>query len=82
MSLLEAIAAPRATQRHTTAVIAEAAYRDLYETVLAALGHVLAGTSEIGATTGLEFLPDGRLFAAAEPVRRGGGDAGLLRADS
>ncbi|MDH3398747.1 MAG: gamma-glutamyltransferase [Acidimicrobiia bacterium] len=82
MSLPEAIAAPRATQRNTTTIGAEPAYRVLYETGLTALGHGFAGTSEIGAATGLEFLPDGRLLAAAEPVRRGGGDAGVLRADS
>jgi len=32
----------------------------------------------IGAATGLEFLGDGRILAAAEPVRRGGGSAGVL----
>ena len=30
---------------------------------------------EIGAATGIEFLGAGRLLAAAEPVRRGGGSA-------
>jgi gamma-glutamyltranspeptidase/glutathione hydrolase len=34
--------------------------------------------AEIGAATGAEFLPDGRLEAAAEPVRRGGGDAEVV----
>jgi hypothetical protein len=38
-----------------------------------ALGHVFAPNPEIGAATGVEFLPDGQLVAAAEPVRRGGG---------
>jgi len=81
MSLPEAIAAPRATQRNTSTVGAEAAYRDLYEAGLAALGHVFSSRAEIGAATGLEFLEDGRILAAAEPVRRGGGDAGVLRTD-
>ncbi len=81
MSLPEAIAAPRATQRNTSTVGAEAAYRDLYEAGLTSLGHAFSDRSEIGAATGLEFLPDGRLLAAAEPVRRGGGDAGVVRAD-
>jgi gamma-glutamyltranspeptidase/glutathione hydrolase len=79
MSLPEAIAAPRATQRNTTTVGAEAEYRALYEPGLAALGHLFSGRAEIGAATGLEFLDHGRLLAAAEPVRRGGGDAGVLR---
>jgi gamma-glutamyltranspeptidase/glutathione hydrolase len=81
MSLPEAIAAPRATQRNTTTVGAEAAYRDLYEAGLTARGHVFSSRAEIGAATGLEVLQGGRILVAAEPVRRGGGDAGVLRAD-
>jgi gamma-glutamyltranspeptidase/glutathione hydrolase len=34
--------------------------------------------NEIGAATGIEFLDHGRLLAAAEPVRRGGGSAGVV----
>ena len=33
---------------------------------------------DIGAATGLEFLGDGQVLAAAEPVRRGGGSAGVI----
>ena len=33
---------------------------------------------DIGAATGLEFLAHGRLLAAAEPVRRGGGAAAVV----
>jgi gamma-glutamyltranspeptidase/glutathione hydrolase len=36
---------------------------------------VFSTTAEIGATTAIEFLGDGRVLAAAEPVRRGGGSA-------
>jgi gamma-glutamyltranspeptidase/glutathione hydrolase len=79
MSLPEAIAAPRATQRNTLTVGAEPAYRQLYGAGLEVRGHVLTDRAEIGAATGLEFLPNGQLLAAAEPVRRGGGDAGVLR---
>ena len=79
MSLPEAIATPRATQRNTTTVGAEAEYRALYEVELTALGHVFSDRAEIGAATGLEFLPDGNVLAAAEPIRRGGGDAGVVR---
>lgn len=32
----------------------------------------------IGAASGLEFMPGGRVLAAAEPVRRGGGSAGVV----
>lgn len=38
-------------------------------------GHTLAPTGEIGAATGIAFLGDGTLQAAAEPERRGGGNA-------
>jgi gamma-glutamyltranspeptidase/glutathione hydrolase len=35
--------------------------------------------AEIGAVTGLEFLRGGHVLAAAEPVRRGGGSAAVVR---
>jgi gamma-glutamyltranspeptidase/glutathione hydrolase len=37
--------------------------------------------TEIGATTGIEFFDRGRLLAAAEPVRRGGGSAMVVKKD-
>ena len=40
-----------------------------------ARGHTFTTTAEIGAATGIEFLPGGGVIAAAEPVRRGGGSA-------
>ncbi len=79
MTLPEAIAAPRATQRNTTTVVAEAEFRAAFEAGLAALGHAFSDTAEIGAASGIELLPDGSFLAAAEPVRRGGGDAGVVR---
>ena len=48
-------------------------------TGLIALGHTFSATPEIGAATGVEFLRDGRVLAAAEPTRRGGGSAGVVR---
>jgi gamma-glutamyltranspeptidase/glutathione hydrolase len=75
MDLPEALAAPRATQRNTAAVLAEP---DFPRAELAALGHVFADTGEIGAATGIEILEDGRLQAVAEPERRGGGSAGVV----
>ena len=76
-ALPEAIAAPRATQRNTASTLAEAAFlgSPLAQELVTTYGHVLAPTGEIGAATGIEFLPDGRVLAAAEPVRRGGGSA-------
>ncbi|AUY48871.1 gamma-glutamyltransferase [Streptomyces sp. CB01881] len=80
LSLEQAIAAPRASQRNTAATQAEPAFLALPERArLEALGHVFASTPEIGAATGVERLPDGRWVAAAEPVRRGGGAAAVVR---
>jgi gamma-glutamyltranspeptidase / glutathione hydrolase len=80
MTLPEAIAAARATQRNTAAVQAEPAFLASPEVAeLTALGHAFAPNPEIGAATGVEFLPDGRVLAAAEPVRRGGGSAAVVR---
>lgn len=76
MSLPEAIAAPRASQRNTANVLAEP---DFDRTGLTALGHTFTSTAQIGAATGIEILPDGRLQAVAEPVRRGGGSAMVVR---
>jgi gamma-glutamyltranspeptidase / glutathione hydrolase len=82
MTLPEAIAAPRASERNsTTGTEAEAAYIAQYGTALEALGHKLvppAAGPEIGAATGIEFGRHGRLTAAAEPVRRGGGAAAVV----
>ena len=44
-------------------------------TLLASRGHQFTNGGEIGAATGIEFLADGRVLAAAEPVRRGTGSA-------
>ena len=80
MTLPEAVAAPRATQRNTAAVQAEPAFLASPEAAgLTALGHVFTPNPEIGAATGVEFLPDGRMLAVAEPVRRGGGSAAVVK---
>jgi gamma-glutamyltranspeptidase / glutathione hydrolase len=81
MTLPQAIAEPRATQRNTAAVQAEPTFDPAQRAALMALGHSFTVTpppGEIGAATGIEFLPGGRLLAAAEPVRRGGGSAGVI----
>ncbi|MFJ6620566.1 gamma-glutamyltransferase [Kitasatospora sp. NPDC091335] len=80
LSLEQAIAAPRASQRNTAVTQAEPAFLALPErAALEGLGHAFADAGEIGAATGVERLPDGRWVAAAEPVRRGGGSAAVVR---
>jgi gamma-glutamyltranspeptidase/glutathione hydrolase len=75
-----AIAAPRASQRNGATTQAEPAFMATGAAAeLQRLGHVFVSTPEIGAATGIEFRPDGRLLAAAEAVRRGGGAAGVVR---
>jgi gamma-glutamyltranspeptidase/glutathione hydrolase len=76
MTLPQAIADPRASQRNTTTTSAEPAFlASPLKTQLEARGHVFSNGGEIGAATGIEFLPNGGVLAAAEPVRRGGGSA-------
>ncbi|WP_433262603.1 gamma-glutamyltransferase [Actinosynnema sp. CS-041913] len=74
--LVEAIAAPRASQRNATTTQAEATFLGTEEAgALHTLGHRFTSTNEIGAVTAVERLPDGRWRAAAETTRRGGGSA-------
>ena len=85
MSLPDSIAAPRASQRNGATTAAEP---DFYNSALAQqltsqygekftlqTGPVLPHDQYIGNATGIDFLPDGRFQAAAEPVRSGGGSA-------
>ena len=83
MSLPEAIAAPRASQRNTATVTAEPGFIALYGDALEGTyghdlvpsGDGLTSASDIGAATAIGFGPGGRLTAVAEPKRRGGGAA-------
>jgi gamma-glutamyltranspeptidase/glutathione hydrolase len=77
MTLPEAVAAPRASQRNTATTSAEPAFLTTPEAELLIRDHGQSFTStpEIGAATGIAFLPDRTVQAAAEPVRRGGGSA-------
>ena len=86
MTLPQALAAPRASQRNTPDVTAEQSFIDGYGAQLRAKGHsfVVPGpagssASEIGAATGIEFRPGGEVVAVSEPVRRGGGSALVVR---
>ncbi len=80
-SLPDAIAAPRATQRNTASTLAEEAFTASPEgqALAADYGHTFAPTGEIGAATGITFLGDGAMQAAAEPARRGGGNAQVVQ---
>lgn len=86
MSLPQAIAAPRASQRNTPDVTAEPAFIEQYGTALSALGHSLVpagdaftSEAEIGAATAIAIGRKGRLTAVAEPDRRGGGAAAVVK---
>ncbi|MEU9531568.1 MULTISPECIES: gamma-glutamyltransferase [Streptomyces] len=78
--LVDAIAAPRASQRNAPATELEPAlWNSPLRAKLEALGHVFKLNPEIGAATGVQRLPDGRWLAAAEKERRGGGSAMVVR---
>ncbi|HEX4725288.1 MAG TPA: gamma-glutamyltransferase, partial [Pseudonocardiaceae bacterium] len=91
MSLPDAIAAPRASQRNSATSQAEPSFIAASTTPgLQALGQsfAISNTSplnpsimippDIGAATGLQFLGHGKVLAAGEPVRRGGSAAGVV----
>ncbi|MFJ4918721.1 gamma-glutamyltransferase [Streptomyces sp. NPDC088725] len=80
LSLVDAIAAPRASQRNAaTTELEPALWNSPLRGELEALGHAFVQNPEIGAATGVERLSDGRWQAAAEPSRRGGGSAMVVR---
>jgi gamma-glutamyltranspeptidase len=88
MPLSEAIAEPRISQRNNFNGLTEyeqiflTTYpnEELRETIdyLEKMGHrfnAVTAVQGIGAATGIEFLPDGQVNPATEPIRRGGGSA-------
>ena len=85
MTLPQAIAAPRVSQRNTPASVAEPAFYDSAlrrtletrygESFTEQTGAVLPLGSYIGNATGISFLSGHGFTAAAEPVRLGGGSA-------
>lgn len=80
LPLVDAIAAPRASQRNAAKTELEPAlYNDTgasgLRAQLEAIGHSFSLNPEIGAATGVQRLPNGKWLAAAEKVRRGGGSA-------
>jgi len=92
MSLPDAIAAPRASQRNSAQTQVEPAFlQSPVASGLLALHHqfVIRDTSgldpsikispDIGVASGLEFGAHGKVLAAGEPVRRGGSAAAVVR---
>ncbi|MFI0231765.1 gamma-glutamyltransferase [Streptomyces sp. NPDC017086] len=80
LPLVDAIAAPRASQRNAARTELEPGlYDSALRGRLEALGHSFSPNPEIGAATGVQRLPNGAWLAAAEKVRRGGGSAMVVR---
>ncbi|MDN3268932.1 gamma-glutamyltransferase [Streptomyces sp. MA15] len=76
LPLVDAIAAPRASQRNAARTELEPGLYDSgLRQRLEAVGHSFRENPEIGATTGVQRLPGGAWLAAAEKTRRGGGSA-------
>ncbi|MEU9159703.1 gamma-glutamyltransferase [Streptomyces sp. NPDC048424] len=76
LPLVDAIAAPRASQRNqATTELEPGLWNSPLRASLEALGQGFRQNPEIGAATGVQRLPDGRWLAAAETSRRGGGSA-------
>ncbi len=78
LSLPDAVAAPRASQRNTPTVTAEPAFI-AGNPGLATYGHTFTAQAEIGAAAALEFVDHGQVLAAGEPTRRTGTSAGVVR---
>jgi gamma-glutamyltranspeptidase/glutathione hydrolase len=79
MTLPQAMAAPRASQRNSAGIQAEPAFHTQYGPVLTALGHTFGpDVAELGAATAIEFTRNGGFVASAEPARRGGGAAAVV----
>lgn len=88
MTLPQAVAAPRASQRNVAVTPAEPAFIEQYGTLLAPFGQRLTPSgdaftsqAEIGAVAAIERDRRGRLTAVAEPQRRGGGTALVVKPD-
>ncbi|MCO4262355.1 gamma-glutamyltransferase family protein [Pseudarthrobacter sp. MDT3-26] len=86
MSILDSLAAPRASQRNTANVTAEPEFIKQYGDALAPYKHKLVpagdaftSAAEIGAATAIEFGPGKSMTAVAEPLRRGGGSAMVVK---
>ncbi|MEU7646914.1 gamma-glutamyltransferase [Streptomyces huasconensis] len=80
LPLVDAIAAPRASQRNAAQTELEPGLWDSeLRASLESIGHSFKRNPEIGAATGVQRLPGGKWLAAAEKERRGGGSAMVVR---
>jgi gamma-glutamyltranspeptidase / glutathione hydrolase len=86
MTLAQAMAEPRLSNTNTQVTTAEPAFIAEYGAALApygqqlqASGDTFTGAQEIGAATAIEIGRHGRLTAVAEPKRRGGGTAMVVK---
>ncbi|MBD0841707.1 MULTISPECIES: gamma-glutamyltransferase [unclassified Streptomyces] len=80
LPLVDAIAAPRASQRNqATTDLEPGLYDSPLRAELESIGHGFRLNPEIGAATAVQRLPGGKWLAAAEKVRRGGGSAMVVR---
>jgi gamma-glutamyltranspeptidase/glutathione hydrolase len=91
MSLPDAIAAPRASQRNSAQTQAEPDFlaepttpglqalgQSFYVSDTSPLDPTIQIPPTIGIAAGLEFLPHGQVLAAGEPTRGGGTSAGVI----
>ena len=79
LTLEDAIAAPRLSQRNSGVTLVDQAFEDTtVGQALLARGHQLTSTEEIGAATSIFVKPDGVATAVVEPIRRGRGSAQAL----
>ncbi|MCW2839159.1 MAG: ggt [Aeromicrobium sp.] len=88
MTLPQAVAAPRASQRNAASTPTEPEFISRYSRLLAPYGQQLTpsgdqftSAAEIGAAAAIEVDGRGRMTAVAEPVRRGGGTARVVRSN-
>ncbi|MFC8086045.1 gamma-glutamyltransferase [Streptomyces sp. NPDC057340] len=80
LPLVDAIAAPRASQRNAAQTELEPGLYDSgVRAELEALGHSFKPNPEIGAATAVQRLANRKWLAAAEKERRGGGSAMVVR---
>ncbi|MCB1944971.1 MAG: gamma-glutamyltransferase, partial [Thauera sp.] len=78
MSLADALAAPRMSQRNGDTTLVETLLGfpgSEQAKALEAKGHKWRETDQIGAANGIRFNADGTVTAVSEPVRHGGGSA-------
>ena len=81
LSLPEALAAPRISQRNApdaSSQVEPAFLASPEAEALRPLGHTFQNVGPLGALTAIAFHADGTTTAAAEPVRRGGGSAQVV----